>query len=108
MLYGDSQWGIIARRDHLLNLITQFLPEYSMNFTVIGDLGVKAAALNQRLPLYLHYSPHVVLINLDSDCSNVNEDILSIKQRLLLREHYRGNLSAVVSKWQATGALVGV
>jgi hypothetical protein len=108
LLYGDSQWGIVERYHHLTVKIQAYLPEYPMDFTVVGDLGVKAKNLNERLLKYKYVNPHMVLINLDSDCSNVNEDVLSIQQRTIVRDYYRGNLSAVVEFWLNTGALVAL
>jgi hypothetical protein len=50
----------------------------------------------------------MVLINLDSDCSNVNEDNLSSEEKALVREYYRGNITAVVKFWLSTGAVVAL
>mmetsp|Transcript_25896 Transcript_25896/g.24728 ORF Transcript_25896/g.24728 Transcript_25896/m.24728 type:complete len:328 (+) Transcript_25896:198-1181(+) len=108
LLYGDSQWGIVERHHHLTEKIQAYLPEYPMNFTVVGDSAVKAKDLNLRLLEYKHVNPHIVLINIDSDVSNVNEDILSVQERTIVRDHYRGNLSAVVEFWINTGALVAL
>jgi hypothetical protein len=108
LLYGDSQWGIVERHHHLTKKIQAYLPEYPMNFTVVGDLGVRALDLEDRLQRYKYLKPHLVLINLDSDCSNVNEDVMSIQERTSVRDNYRGNLSTVVSFWLNTGALVAL
>ena len=108
LLYGDSQWGIIERLHHLTDKIKAYLPEYPMDFTVVGDLGVRAYNLNDRLHNYLHIRPNVVLINLDSDVSNVNEDKCTDAEKQKIRELYRGNVSQVVEKWMATGAIVAL
>lgn len=108
LLYGDSQWGIVDRYHHLAAKLQAYLPDYPMNFTVVGDLGVKAHNLNERLHKYMYLKPHMVLINLDSDCSNVNENVLSIQERTIVRDHYRGNISAVVHAWLQTGAAVAL
>jgi hypothetical protein len=50
----------------------------------------------------------MVLINLDSDCSDVNEDVLSSEEKDLVREYYRGNITAVVKFWLSTGAVVSL
>lgn len=108
LLYGDSQWGIVERYHHLTTKIQAYLPEYPMTFTVVGDLGVKAKDLNDRLQRYKSVAPHAVLINLDSDCSNVNEDAMSTEHRTVVRAHYRANISAVVEFWLSTGAVVAL
>lgn len=50
------------------------------------------------------------MINRKSDRlqSNVDEDTLSIQNSTIVRDNYRGNLSAVVEFWINTGALVAL
>ena len=108
LLYGDSQWGIIERAHHITTQIAEYVPAYPLQFTVVGDLGVRAYNLNERIHRYLHLRPNVVFINLDSDVSNVNENILNAHEKLKVRDLYRANISSVVERWQQTGALVAL
>jgi hypothetical protein len=84
------------------------LPGYRMNFTVVGDLGVKAHNLDERLHKYMDIKPHVVLVNLDSDLSNVNEDVMSSEEKQQTRDFYRANMTAVCQAWLDHGALVAL
>lgn len=46
--------------------------------------------------------PDVVILYSDSDLSNQNEDILSIQEKYMLREHYRANFTLIVESILAT------
>ena len=83
-----------------------------MNIAVSGKLGVKMFVLRSRLERILKAEvPDVVILYSDSDLSNQNEDILSIQEKYMLREHYRANFTLIVESILATNvklALSGI
>ena len=48
-------------------------------------------------------NPDAVLILWDSDCSDVDEDDLNIKDKLILRSAYQNNLISVIDTLVKTG-----
>ena len=105
IILGDSVLGIPSRKTFLQQKIAALLPQYYMNIVVSGKLGVRLFVLNSRVHKILaEEDADVVILYADSDLSNVNEDVMSIQQKLITREFYKSNFTQVVQAVLGTRA----
>lgn len=109
LLVGDSNWGKPVIFHDLVGKIRGYLPQYNMDISISGNSGVKMINLRHHIPGILSWSnPHVALLYVSSDVSNVNEETMTPLQKLQTRTDYRSYLVNVTRTILGRGSRLAI